>query len=427
MNKNTKLKILLFGGDKIGVDINKPNLEEKDFVIEFEYSKTQKSLHEYDIVIIIQSLFEEPKLKKDQWDDVYNVMECDRNELDKRKKELLLHLKNGGIVCFLLHDKIVDRIDNFKCEDTDLIKFLLNNYQIQRNNFQQRITTLNCIRDEFINFIDISGASYTYFNTSNQDIEIKPIVKFGKYICGFILERQIFVIPTLPIEDKFNDYIILLTESIILTKNKLFYELPRWIDEFQFEQEKLLYKKKNDLNDKLNDINSTLERLNLLKRILVDTSENLVTSVNSLLRDYFGFITDDNDLLKEDLKMLNDKDEVIALVEVKSSNGNLKREYVNQADSFRERSDFDSDFPVILIINTFIKSSKKINDKDKELPPEQVKHACNMNILVLRTIDLLRLVQLYFNKKLKSEEILELFVSNNGWLKVENDAYTIER
>jgi len=143
------------------------------------------------------------------------------------------------------------------------------------------------------------------------------------------------------------------------------------------------------------------------------------------LREGFGFKVDDSDEFKEDIKILNENDEPIIFGKIKGTNAGVKREHVNQVDSHRERAGLSSDSPAILIINSHIKNARNLEEKDKEVVRDQVRHADKLNVLVLRTLDLLRLLELFKNNKITKAMVSELIIKNGGWLKVENDSWKV--
>ncbi|MCK4822612.1 hypothetical protein KA005_43005, partial [bacterium] len=114
---------------------------------------------------------------------------------------------------------------------------------------------------------------------------------------------------------------------------------------------------------------------------------------------------------------------VLVLGEVKGVNTGIKREYVYQAESHRERSQVTNDFPSILIINTRCKKASSLEEKDVEVETEQVQLATNLNILILRALDLLRLLELYRKSNITKQEVLQLLTANKGWLHVFSDLH----
>lgn len=131
------------------------------------------------------------------------------------------------------------------------------------------------------------------------------------------------------------------------------------------------------------------------------------------------------DEYREDLKILDDKSAPLVFCEVKGVNRGVKREHVNQADSHRERADLPATFPALLILNTHIKNARDLEEKDKDVPMEQVVHAKKNNVLILRTLDLLRLLCLKLQQNIPKEVIIDLFIQSSGWLRVTEEKWTI--
>jgi len=72
-----------------------------------------------------------------------------------------------------------------------------------------------------------------------------------------------------------------------------------------------------------------------------------------------------------------------------------------------------------------IKNARSIAEKDQGIAIEQIRHAKTMNVLILRTLDLLELLRLYKNNKITLAELKELLTSNAGWLRVDKGGYKI--
>ena len=152
------------------------------------------------------------------------------------------------------------------------------------------------------------------------------------------------------------------------------------------------------------------------KRILVASGELLVNAVIDVLQRGFGFRAESCDELKEDIQIVDDEGKLIVLIEIKGVNSGAKRDYVYQAESHRERANVSNDFPSILIINTHCKRARSIDEKDIEVEDEQIQLATNLKLLILRTLDLLRLLELYMNSGIDKEKLLSLLTAQKGWL-----------
>ena len=69
--------------------------------------------------------------------------------------------------------------------------------------------------------------------------------------------------------------------------------------------------------------------------------------------------------------------------------------------------------------------ARNIAEKDQEIAGEQIKNAVKNNVLILRTLDLLRLLSLKLDKNIPKNEIISLLSTNYGWLKVSRDKWEV--
>ena len=207
--------------------------------------------------------------------------------------------------------------------------------------------------------------------------------------------------------------------------NKLFYEIPAWADSFKFEEEVSVIRRKQEIIEEVQRIDQRLDLFRSFKRILLPTGDPLVEAVVKVLRGGFGLNIDENDELKEDAKILDSANKPIILVEIKGTNGSVTRQNVYQAESHRERAKLPTDFPSILIINTDIKKSRNLEEKDHPVADEQVSLAKNLKVLIIRTIDLLNLLRLLMRKSISHDEIIRILKEEHGWLRVSNEQWQI--
>ncbi len=423
--------LLVYGIEKRG--LNKPSKEisNRNFKLFFEPFNTKKRFNEFDAVILFQGIFETYKYENG-WDGTYLNHSYDHNELDKRKKELDLLLANEGFVCFLLHKPFVDHFyKSGYTEDlsaTDLCKYALNLSSFYRKDLDGRVTHVRSLRDEFTRFLELYGAASSYFENYNEGIELRKIAEVNGSVVGMVLYDQAVFIPSLTPEntdDRITEYFSLLSEALTSSFNKLRIEIPSWVSRFSFEQENGLNVKKQTLLKEIKVIDSELAKYRKYKKVLLGSGDILVESVATLLRDGFSFTIDSVDEFREDLKIIDDNNDPLIFIEVKGTNSGVKREYVNQTDSHRERAGLDSAFPSLLVINTHVKNSKTIDDKDQAIPEDQIKHAAKIGVLITRTLDLLFLFRHMNNGKISQKEIMELFCHEVGWLKVDHDHWEI--
>jgi len=201
--------------------------------------------------------------------------------------------------------------------------------------------------------------------------------------------------------------------------------VPAWADRFQFGEELELKEKKNTILKEAEKIDEQLGLFQGFKKVLLFDGDLLVDAVIEVFRNGFGFKIDATEEYKEDIKILDPNGKPIIFAEIKGTNAGVKREHINQADSHRERAGLPSEFPVILIINTNIKNSRNLTEKDQPVSSEQIQHACKNNILILRTIDLLRLLRSRMDGKISDKQVNELIKNNSGWLMFSDDNWKV--
>lgn len=419
--------ILVYGIDRKGLTAPKEPIRKRNFIIEFEPFKSSRRFNEYDGLILFQGIFERYEWKSTYTSDYFDHR-YDEDELDKRKKEAILLLKQGGFICFILNDHFVDTADGRSYKRTDLAKYHLNYSSFYRDNYSGRVTHLQTKYDEFRKFLDMYGAASTHFKHYNEYIEWRVIAEVSGNVVGMIINDFQYFVPSLIPDNTpevLEEYFSLLSESITSIHSKIHLSIPSWVDDFRFDEEEGLIDAKEKLEE---DIKSTEKHIDLLKSykaILFLSGDQLVEKTHKLFEKGFGISVDPVDELKEDLKLLDSEGSPFCLCEVKGTNRGVKREHINQTDSHRERSGFKSDFPAILIINTHIKNSRTVLEKDQSIADEQLRHANKLNILLLRTIDLLALLKLYLAKKVTLKDLISVFTTQHGWLKVGSEGYEV--
>ena len=185
----------------------------------------------------------------------------------------------------------------------------------------------------------------------------------------------------------------------------------------QIEEEitKLQKKKENQL--------IKLDENKEIKSVLYQTGNKLQKIVNKMLDEmleyeYKEFI----DEMEEDYRIC--KGENIFLIETKGLLGNVKRSDVSKTDCHvqiyidkleEEGKDQDKEKVkgIFIVAN---QRKRKIEERDK-LPERQITLAEKYNILIIRTEQLLKLYEDFRNKKIKTQEIIELFKTQIGEFK----------
>ena len=144
-----------------------------------------------------------------------------------------------------------------------------------------------------------------------------------------------------------------------------------------------------------------------------------------ILKTFFGFDIDPMDEGREDFKIV-DAGTVVSVGEAKGTNGGIKREYINQVDSHRERLGLTDAVPGLLLINNQMDVTGIVERRETQVSPEQICHARRMNVLIVRTIDLLYLMRhLEDNVNTRGTLLGLIRGGGGGWLAADPSAYRI--
>lgn len=420
----SKTNILVYGIDRVCDEWPSKSLEGQSSILTFKDFRTEEKFHDYDGVITFQSIFESVKVRTMLPPGKYIVF--DRDELVRRKKQLQQLIDKNGFVCFLLIRSFVDHDMDGSTTDTDLAKYALNHQGLHRQSWDSECSQLEIKRDEFRKFLKSYGVAKTRFTCYNKSLELRPICYCARDITGFIILGKLFFLPTYePLGSECEEFFSLLADSLIPCFKKLSQELPHWVDDYRFKEEEELLAERDKLEDTIRNINTKVSTFRNFKKSLCYDDELLKESLISIMEDGFDFSIDPEDELKEDFKIIDDKEKPLVLVEVKGTNRGVQRDFINQADSYRERNNLPPDFPSILIVNTNIKKASSIEDKYQDVAEEQIKHAVKMKVLVLRSIDLLNLLFQKEAGKISESQLLNIFKEQCGWLKATRGKFEI--
>jgi hypothetical protein len=320
----------------------------------------------------------------------------------------------------------MDRDEFEDYSNTDLVKRELNYEGFRRFDVGTRVAHLDSCRSELDRFCELSGAACTYFVNHNNDLDLRPLAKVGDRLVGMALEGNEFFLPTLlPEAHRISEYFQILAEAIVAIRNKLLTDIPPWVEAFKFPQEMSDLERLDEIAEERRSKEAELELFKEFKRVLVADGEALVNAVVATLREGFAMEVNSTDERREDIKIQGTDGKPILFGEIKGTNAGVKREYINQADSHRERAGLTPSFPTILIINTHMKNARTVAEKDQPVPAEQIAHATKIRVLILRTLDLVRLLRQMQEGKVDRNKVLEVLCSKVGWLKCGDETFEI--
>jgi hypothetical protein len=420
-------RIVVYGSETKGIEAPAPagELESRKYRLLFAKHKDGVRLQDFDGAILFQGTFESFKLVSNGYRS-HLSHQWDRDELDRRTKEAVSLIEQGGFVCLLLTDPFIDFDDRRDFRETDLSKRLLSGFGVDRVRFNTRMTQVRSTVDDLAKFFTLYGAAWSLLTPRNlKDPDIKTLAKVDGNRVSVVVANSLLVIPTLlpgSTGGKIEEYFTVLADGVVSVWERLKANLPAWAAEYKFPDEPGLLDAKLRLEKEFTLTEDRLATLERLKRILVLQGEPLVDAVIEVFETMLPLKPKREEAFREDLVLQDSTGKAVALVEVKGVSKGVTREHVNQADSHRERGGMVPDFPSILIVNTAMKNSASVKEKDQPVAGEQIRHAANNNILVLRTLDLLNLVSLYATGTLNRDRVIDLLTKSRGWLRVDHHA-----
>lgn len=428
-----KIKIFAYGFDAAGFETPQEPIKLNNIcIIEFIGLNDTLRLDGTDGVITLQGIFEKIKTHPTTIGD-HTTIDVNKELLLEREKQVINLLEKDKWICFLV-GKIVDSFySGFPpsleiVNDTDLCKKLLNIFNVKRNTVDG-ISLLNATENEFISYVREYGIAKTVLNLPSELYNKSNVIaKAGNRIVGVEFLNKVFFLPFHTTKKQIDDVIPIVktvAKAILDYRQKHIIEVPDWVDEFQFSSEQKLISEISPLREKVVELEANMKHWKGYKAILVTSGEFLKNNIIKILEEFFELKIDPIDDVREDAKIIDEKGNVLAIIEIKGTKRGIKREHINQVDSHRERNELEISIPGILFINNEM-SIKGIDKRLKtKVPNEHIKHAKNLNILIVRTIDLLFLMRHLENKPDKKDELVRIIESGGGWFKATPESYEI--
>lgn len=421
--------IYAYGFDKAGFATPDGAIEvENGNTIEFLPFDSTVRLDEADGVIVPHGIFEHIEWQKSYGGGYYKVS-VHKDELLERERQVHNLVDDRKWVCFLL-GCVVDSVPKGHYEqrdisDTDLSKKFLNGLNIQRESCPDGAHVSETNTTEFDSYLRLFGVAKTLLLPPSNNTW-RSIAHTGRHHFALECLQSVFFLPfhSANKESSVSEQVCrIVVEAITKYREAHREEIPDWAQAFEFASESSLNIRRDALLSDLNTMESELRKWNSYKSILATTGDVLKERLVGILTDYLGLTIDPLDEHKEDAKILDDKGVVLALCEFKGVSSGVKREHINQVDSFRERSELQTTTSGLLIINCE-RDIKDIGERFKAaVTKDQVKYARNNNVLVIRTIDLLFLMKQLDGKSVpeRKEMFLRFLSAGGGWLKVDAD------
>ncbi|MHB1767395.1 MAG: hypothetical protein ACYCUV_06035 [Phycisphaerae bacterium] len=416
------LEFLAYALPRASQDANSRRDSGDGFYVHDEPLGLNVSFLDYDGVIMFAGAFERPESSP-----IGSVANClNYADLDRREREFFSAFEKGIPIIFLL-PAINSRPYYQAGPITDLFRRITQTLGIGHSPLPQPHPGLASEAPEFREYIQRHGVGYAVLSVAEATpYEPTPICREGEYLFGLSLADKLFILPcTEPAnEAQVGGMVRDAVAAVIAYRKRVSRELPAWVAEFAFNQEAKLITEAEGHRKQFESLNTKILVYQDFKAALCLQSDPLVEAVVEIFNHFFGLDLVGEDQKIEDKFLLGTDGNVLAIIEVKGINSNFDRKLVNQLDDHRERRELPPTIPGIAIVNTF-RSAGSLDEKDQPPNSEIIEKAVHDNVLLIRTLDLLRFADLVERGIKTKEEFKNILLGESGWLKVEGDNATV--
>ena len=260
---------------------------------------------------------------------------------------------------------------------TDLFRRFMCGLPISWHLLEESLPTLKSRIPEFRGFVEQFGMAQVAFSPKRQYRgEATIIAGDDRQFFGFEIGQRVFFLPCHAPTSR-NEAFQMATsaiEAVLAYLRRISQEIPTWASEFVFSREADLRKRVQQHRDEAVRLEAELDSYAKRKGALCYRSEPLVGVVIPILESVFRLRIESEEQCIEDVRVLDDDGNIIAVVEIKGVNGSFTRQHINQVDSHRERLELTPETPGLLIMNTKM-TAESLADKDETPHPDIIQKA----------------------------------------------------
>lgn len=402
--------------------------EYDEFALEIASFGSRVSFLDFDGVLVVAGLFETIHRVRGPLSQVMATprLEYDVGDLDHRWREFSSLFEQDRPFVFLV-PWLPDRVGpHLLPPHSDLFRRVTHAMEIPWTADKTPVIPLGTQITEFEDYMNRYGTARVRFALPAIDGHFTTISADAESCYAFTIEDRVFFLPCPPLSPSL-DLLDLMRSAITGVRSyrlKKRTRLPDWVNLRRFVREQGMEEQREDLEATLTSIKAELQRYRDLKAVLCLRGDALATLVLDILRETLELKIQSEDECIEDASFLDERGERSGVIEVKGVNRNFTRGQIHQVNSHRERRGLSSSAPGVLIVNTMM-NAKSMSEKDTPPHPDIIKAAVSNRTLLLRTFDLLRMVDLIESGKVTNEECRTALLSQTGWLTVEDDSQLV--
>ena len=359
------------------------------------------------------------------------------------ERQVLHTLQSGHTVCFLCQSLVscteprdeyteLEQIYNCLGFDDEALRRHVIGHRMLKNlgitpHFSGELTSSYRVKHgEFQGYLGRYAAGKISF-VADDPGDIDPIcLDSQNMVTGFCKAQDkgyVVFLPYLKEERQdFDQAMASLARGIFTYLSGLAEQEPQWARSYVFAEEAQLRDKLRKAEERASKLKSELAAFEKLRRVLWQRGHSLQQSVSGLF-NRLGLDTRDDESLAEGFWIEADGRDAV-LVEVKSTIGNIALQDVAAIGEHRRTRMLPEGFPALLVANTFA-NLQSVTARDKRIEPALCKAAVDARMLVMRTLDLVRLCDLVSNGRLQVGLLQDMLLHQAGWLMVEPGGYQI--
>jgi hypothetical protein len=400
--------------------------------LEFIDFNDPKSIETADGVIIPQGIFEKIESRRSTFGPKTRVS-VQKSSLLERERQVFNLLRAGKWVCFLVRE-VVDEVSQGmhleSINDTDLCKRILNAFNVgRRHRYHLYIDIPREVKareQEFERYVRDYGKPTTVLEVPRlHPIERHILVELGDQAVGLEFDAQLFFLPFHP-PDKNASTALSVAKTVVRAiseyRRSRIVEIPSWVDELRFKSEEELYLEINSLLEKANKLESQLLSWRDYKSILTTSGKHLRNKIVAILESVFDLKVD-QEKNPATMVITDEEHRPVLLMETQSAEGNIDTDAIARIDKDRKTAGLPEHIPAVLFINCDMSVRNIAKRADAAVGEQVIKYAKDLNVLIVRTIDLLFLMRQLESDPYRRSKLIHLLLLGGGWLKADQESH----
>ena len=194
-------------------------------------------------------------------------------------------------------------------------------------------------------------------------------------------------------------------------------DYPAYLDAIEIGDERAAHQRIQQLQAELASLAKSLDDARRIKKILY-------VPESRLRAELITFLTEDLHMKawpegeQYVFWLQDDAGESWCLGQVRSSEENVQKEHLAHLLVERMRAGKPETTPTLLVVNT-MRSGSTMEERDRPIPDDVIRRALEDHIVVVRTLDLVRLERRGSNGLPSSEQLVDVLRQSGGWFEVD--------